>query len=298
MEKSLLAQSLQAQFPDSAEQEIVSSTLGDWIPEEHHASITAYAAAKLQDLHEMIEAVGETEDEQELYNTLAMYWLELKTEWFRYNHVMNYLIIRTGSADPALVARGTICSGFLARFESLLSPADLAALTDIAAQPLEIGRPSVEQLTRFLDRFAKTKTVINKAVERAEQAGGATDDLKDEARGITKIELREIWPAIAEQVMAKTATPQPYTVRGLWSGSETVEADWIQPIVNAVATFIDDAFGSHIKTTPEQRIEAGQSASVAFAVHFETTDGNQTITIEWPDSGKAFPVDVAGPVGA
>lgn len=293
MAQGLLARSLETQFTQTALTELVGMVIGDWVPEEDRTSIAGYGQAKIDDLRQMVLTLGDEEDEQELYNSLAIYWLELKSEWTRYNQIMNYRMFRTGSADPVLVARGGICSGLIARFEVFLTPGDLALLTEVSAQPLEVGRPDLDQLRRYLQRYVQARAVVGKAVERAEAVGGDTSDLKNEARELGALELNEVWSAIAGLVQQRTSTERPYAIEGRWSGHSAIEPEHVELLATALAEKIDELFASTVLATPEARVEAGLPAYVPFSVSVTGAEPELRIALSWPEASE--PIEVAVP---
>lgn len=99
--------------------------------------MSTYAMGKGELVAELALALGEPDDEEELYRTITDLWLELKFEWARHNQVMNYQLIRRGEADPRVMARGGVCSHVIMALESLLRPRDIAGLTSLVAAPLE-----------------------------------------------------------------------------------------------------------------------------------------------------------------
>lgn len=118
---------------DSTARNLLADSFSEPIVEE----MSVYAHGKGDLVAELVDALGEPGDEEELYRTVTDLWLELKFEWARHNQVMNYQLIRKGEADPRVMARGGVCSHVIMALESLLRPRDIAGLTSLVAAPLE-----------------------------------------------------------------------------------------------------------------------------------------------------------------
>ncbi len=96
-------------------------------------------------LHDLAGALGEPEDTEDLYRSLAAFWLERRFEWERCNQVANYLLCRTGNEPPpVLLGRAAVASGVLAWIEELCSPAQLRHLGEVTLELLDNIRPDVE----------------------------------------------------------------------------------------------------------------------------------------------------------
>jgi len=106
--------------------------------------LRAYAVARVTAIHDLAAAMPEAEDEIELYRTLAAYWLELRFEWQRNNEVMNYQTVLRGSAEPRVIAEGSVGSFMLSRIETLLDPAHLELLAQYALELLANERASAQ----------------------------------------------------------------------------------------------------------------------------------------------------------
>lgn len=121
------------------------------LPTELVAPVTAYLQSKIDALREYVDALGDPEDEEELYRSTAFWWLELKNEWARFNQVTQYRMIRLGEMSPTLQAKGAVCQEVLGRVERVLLPRDVAMLTEIWAEPLVFGQRDLRQVRSFLD---------------------------------------------------------------------------------------------------------------------------------------------------
>lgn len=109
-----------------------------------------YTGARVSAMRDLASAMGDADDEIELYRTLAAFWLELRFEWQRNNEVMNYQTVLRGAADPRVIAEGSVGSFLLSRIETLLDPSHLEMLGRYAQELLANERHSValkEELT-------------------------------------------------------------------------------------------------------------------------------------------------------
>ena len=77
------------------------------------------------------------EDEQELYRSLAIVWLELRFEWQRHNLVANFDTSRTGSTEIAVLVRASAATYLLQRIEVLLEREQLECLAATATEIID-----------------------------------------------------------------------------------------------------------------------------------------------------------------
>jgi hypothetical protein len=85
---------------------------------------------------ELVTLCQEIDDSDQIDQNLAINYIELKTRWIAINTRINYQLFRTGGNDPESVFRATGVSLLLAHVESLLSPSDIAQITEFLAQPI------------------------------------------------------------------------------------------------------------------------------------------------------------------
>jgi hypothetical protein len=82
-----------------------------------------------QAIQDLVDAVGEPGDEEELYRSTVAFWVQLRLEWQRLNDVLGY-----GDAvampSPGLGAEAWVVSYLLQRLEGLLSPKHIEAMSD------------------------------------------------------------------------------------------------------------------------------------------------------------------------
>lgn len=92
---------------------------------EEKKEIRKFAESHLVDLYKMgleyalaadddhYSAEEKEQMEYEFLNQLNYWWIELQSEWIRYNNLMNYKMVIRGESDPVLEAKGSMCSLFL-----------------------------------------------------------------------------------------------------------------------------------------------------------------------------------------
>jgi hypothetical protein len=85
---------------------------------------------------ELVSLCREIEDGEQIEQTLAINYIELKSRWIAINTRVNYQTFRTGKCDVESAFRGTGVSMFLAEVETLISQDDISKITDFLAQPI------------------------------------------------------------------------------------------------------------------------------------------------------------------
>jgi len=108
------------------------------------ALLRTYSVARVAAIRDLATAMPEPDDEIELYRTLAAFWLELRFEWQRNNEVMNYQTVLRGSAEPRVIAEGSVGSFVLSRIETLLDPSHLDMLARYALELLANERAAAQ----------------------------------------------------------------------------------------------------------------------------------------------------------
>lgn len=115
------------------------------LPPDTADALREQAAELVRALHDLAGALGEPEDADDLYRSLAAFWLERRFEWERCNQVANYLLFRTGNEPPPLLlGRAAVASGVLAWIEDLCSPDQLQHLGAVTLELLDNIRPDVQ----------------------------------------------------------------------------------------------------------------------------------------------------------
>ena len=107
------------------------------LTDEERKKIKQFAETHLVDLYKMgleyslsLSDDDYAEDEKEHmesdFNTqLNYWWIEMQSEWIRYNNLINYKMMIKGESDPVLEAKGSICSLFLEPVAKLLDTEEL-----------------------------------------------------------------------------------------------------------------------------------------------------------------------------
>jgi hypothetical protein len=83
-----------------------------------------------------IKTLEEIGDPDQLRETLAILYIEIKSQWIMLNTMVNYQLFRKGEADGEAVLRASLLSNFLQAIESLLKPEDIGAITNFLAAPV------------------------------------------------------------------------------------------------------------------------------------------------------------------
>lgn len=110
------------------------------------SKLDSYMREKVQGIHDLADALSQAEDRDDLYRTIAHFWIELRVEWDRYNNVMNFQLMSGGEQDPLVVAKGTACSEILTWLEDVMEEEDLSAMAEFCSEPLEKIREEIERL--------------------------------------------------------------------------------------------------------------------------------------------------------
>lgn len=85
---------------------------------------------------ELVSLLHEVGEDEQVIETLAVNYIELKTRWIALCTKANYQNFRLGSCESELALRGSACSQLLAVVESLLSAQDVEKITEFLAQPV------------------------------------------------------------------------------------------------------------------------------------------------------------------
>jgi hypothetical protein len=160
-------------------------------PDAVRDHIQAYAVRRSAEITELADALGDPEDETELYRSAGFLWLELKTEWVRYNQTMQYQVARRGEAETTVFAKGAVCADLIGAIEPLLLPSDLEMLTTLSAEPLDFGKADVTQIRRLLAHQDRVMSQIGRIFASASSARNSTIPQETlEARSSFAAELR------------------------------------------------------------------------------------------------------------
>lgn len=115
------------------------------LPADTGDALREQAGESVRALHDLAGALGDPEDSEDLYRSLAAFWLERRFEWERCNQVANYLLCRGGiEPPPLLLGRAAVASGVLAWIEELCSADQLRYLGQVTLELLDNIRPDVE----------------------------------------------------------------------------------------------------------------------------------------------------------
>lgn len=138
-----LAERVRVAASPARRDELLAAVLSQ-LPADTAGELREQAAESVVALHDLAGALGDPRDSEDLYRSLAAFWLERRFEWERCNQVANYLLCRTGhEPPPVLLGRAAVASGVLAWIEELCSPDQLRYLGEVTLELLENIRPDV-----------------------------------------------------------------------------------------------------------------------------------------------------------
>jgi hypothetical protein len=123
------------QLTDPGFRPALSEALSSW-ENAHPAAIDRTLAWVMQLREELVSLIRTIDDDEQIAETLAINYIEIKTRWIALNTKINYQTFRLGACDPELAFRGTACSCLLAEVEALLTPDDVIKITEFLAQPV------------------------------------------------------------------------------------------------------------------------------------------------------------------
>lgn len=139
-----LAECVLAACTPEREAALVRGALAPTLSPSDAAYVRAHAHERIGALRGLARAMSEPDDLDELYRSLAAYWLELRAAWERCNQTANYHLIRTGDEPPpVLLATAALSSAMLGMIEEMTSPEQLGQLGAVMLDLLERIRPDV-----------------------------------------------------------------------------------------------------------------------------------------------------------
>jgi len=120
---------------DPAFRTLIKEQLASWEGADP-AAIDRTVGWILQIREDLVSLIRTIDDDEQIGETLAINYIEIKTRWIALNTKINYQTFRQGACDPELAFRGTACSGLMGEVETLLSPDDITKITEFLAQPV------------------------------------------------------------------------------------------------------------------------------------------------------------------
>ena len=146
--------------------------------------VRRYARVKVEGLQSLGSALADPEDAEELYDSLITLWIELRSEWARYNKTVNYRRLIQGQEDGLSSALGGVCSNILAAIEPLF-PGQLHRLTEFASSPLlAMARPGRFADTNVVDQILNLSNAYPLIVDLAEMS----DVLREQPEAASKVD--------------------------------------------------------------------------------------------------------------
>jgi hypothetical protein len=83
-----------------------------------------------------IKTLEEIGDPDQLRETLAILYIEIKSQWIMLNTMVNYQLFRKGEGDGEAILKASLLASFLQTIESLLKPEDIGAITAFLSAPI------------------------------------------------------------------------------------------------------------------------------------------------------------------
>ena len=169
-----------------------------------------YTKVKVEGLHSLATTLDDPEDAEELHESLVTMWLELRSEWARYNKTVNYRRLIHDEEDVLSSVLGAICSNLLKAIEPLI-PNELHRLTDFASAPV----PAISRSGRFarsnvddravsaeaLDGIAATLSNVAQTIPARGSGPADLDELKREIESCAQRLQRMLQePAVSTEV--------------------------------------------------------------------------------------------------
>ena len=197
-EASSLASRLEAVFDERFVERALDTLELRERPTDIVVAARADATQRVADLRNLVAELAHPDDVQELYRSLAFFWLELRFAWTRHNQVIQYQSVFRGAAEPVVVARASMCAQLLAQVEELLDPRDLETLVNLAGEPLAIGGPDVPRIWRFVEHHQSQVEQLEQAGATALIAGGAVGEF-------ASLPVDLVWPMVTEVVRTQVS---------------------------------------------------------------------------------------------
>lgn len=220
--QSIFDANLRSEFADLVAQQ-------DDLPEHAAAAVLADVDVRIASVHQLLEELSDAFDQPELYNSIAMLWLEQRFAWTRLNQVLQYSMVRSGAVDPQTFALAACVSGVVGALERVLSVSDRERLVLFASQPLEVGLQTAGDQQRTLERSRAQRdqahalrTSVEQQVARVreweaaphphtelEQLATGLSDIAKGTAALGTISLDTIWTPLLGRVSAAAPFDAP-----------------------------------------------------------------------------------------
>lgn len=83
-----------------------------------------------------LTTLREIADDDQLIETIAILYIELKSEWIMLNTMVNYQLFRKQQSDGEAVLRAALVSSLLSAVEDMLTAKDIATITCFLSTPI------------------------------------------------------------------------------------------------------------------------------------------------------------------
>ena len=132
---SIIMQTIEQHLTRQAFQTQLHEALASW--ENSPAGLIEKTIVYVNTLSgELISLCKEVDDAEQIEQTVAVFYIELKSRWIALNTRVNYQTFRTGSCEVESAFRASGVSMLLAEVESLINEDDIRKITDFLSQPI------------------------------------------------------------------------------------------------------------------------------------------------------------------
>lgn len=132
---SIIIQTIEQHLTRQAFQTQLHEALASW--ENSPAGLIEKTIVYVNTLSgELISLCKEVDDAEQIEQTVAVFYIELKSRWIALNTRVNYQTFRTGSCEVESAFRASGVSMLLAEVESLINEDDIRKITDFLSQPI------------------------------------------------------------------------------------------------------------------------------------------------------------------
>ncbi|MBC7545617.1 MAG: hypothetical protein H7338_23050 [Candidatus Sericytochromatia bacterium] len=114
---------------------------GEGLGPDEQATIAGTHRRITADLQALLTTLGSPDDNDELSNSLLVWWIEHQSQWRRMNLLLNYQLVIENKADPLLRQETALVMAILGRIEALLQPEDTMMASRFLFEAATGGRP-------------------------------------------------------------------------------------------------------------------------------------------------------------
>lgn len=245
MTTSPLHDALRTIIDDGLRDELSNLIDGQELSEAGVVEVLTDVDSRLAAVRQVLDALSDPFDQHELYNCVAMLWLEQRFAWTRLNQVLQYAMVRTGSVEPVTFAQAGCVAGIVGALERVLAEADRDRLLLYASQPLEMAVQTPEQQREVLEYSRRRGDVArdlrtsiqqqadlvrewaNEGVENAAVTalGTGLDGIARETEALEAFALASVWSPLCSAVAAGAPFEAPVYRLQLAAGAGDLQLD-------------------------------------------------------------------------